>query len=336
MNVSLLKQLGNIDQIAGIRESKLLHGRGEGVQLAEFYNAAGLRFTLVPDRCMDIFDLSYKGINLSFQSKNGITSPQSFNAMDGEFAEYWPGGALVTCGLDNVGGHATCGGIYPTHGRIAHTPAKNFGTSAYWEGDNYVLKAAGEVHQTKLFGRHLSLRRSVETGLNDKAIRIRDIVTNFEAEDEPYMMLYHFNFGYPLLQADSQVALSKASTQQLTELATGYQTMLPPEDGCDEELYLHSFPGDRAVGVVYNMRLGLGAYVAFDTTNLPNLLQWKRMKSHDYVLGLEPCNTYALNRDQAMQQDKIAVLPAYSSIENRLELGILDGCEEIERFLAAL
>ena len=50
MNVSLLKQLGNIDQIAGIRESVLLRGRGEQIHIAEFYNAAGLRFTVVPDR----------------------------------------------------------------------------------------------------------------------------------------------------------------------------------------------------------------------------------------------------------------------------------------------
>ena len=42
MNVSLLKQLGNIDQIAGIRESVLLRGRGEQMHIAEFYNAAGL------------------------------------------------------------------------------------------------------------------------------------------------------------------------------------------------------------------------------------------------------------------------------------------------------
>ena len=31
MNVELLKQLGNIGQIAGIRESRLLRGRGEGI-----------------------------------------------------------------------------------------------------------------------------------------------------------------------------------------------------------------------------------------------------------------------------------------------------------------
>ena len=133
MNVELLKQLGNIGQIAGIRESQLLRGRGEGIAIAEFYNAAGLRFTVVPDRCMDLFDLSYKGVNLGFQSKNGLTSPQAFCPSDGEFSEQWPGGMLVTCGLGNVGGHATNGGQFPTHGRISHVPAQNFGTETYWE-----------------------------------------------------------------------------------------------------------------------------------------------------------------------------------------------------------
>jgi hypothetical protein len=84
------------------------------------------------------------------------------------------------------------------------------------------------------------------------------------------------------------------------------------------------------------MQLGLGAYVAFDTKNLPNLIQWKMMKSHDYVLALEPCNTCGINRDEAIAQNKIAVIPGYSSVENHLELGILDGREEIEKFLAAL
>ena len=143
MDKTLLKKLGNIDQIAGIRESRLLRGRGEGVEIAEFYNAAGLRFTVVPDRCMDLYDLSYKGINLSFHSQNGLSSPHAFNALTGEFAEQWTGGMLVTCGLDNVGGPAFDGGNFPVHGRISSVPASNFGTKTYWDGDNYVLSAEG-------------------------------------------------------------------------------------------------------------------------------------------------------------------------------------------------
>ena len=336
MNIELLKKLGNIDQLAGIRETKLLRGRGEDIQLAEFYNAAGLRFSVVPDRCMDLWDLSYKGINLSFQSKNGLTSPQAYTPADGEFAERWPGGMLVTCGLDNVGGHASEGGVFTTHGRISHVPAKNFGAETYWDGERYVLRATGEVHQTKMYSRHLSIRRTIETGLDEKVIKIHDIITNFEAEDEPFQMLYPFNFGYPLLQADSCVRFSKADLSAMNDISNDSVHMMDPVDGRGEEMYFYTNLGERACGVIYNEALELGAYIAFDTKNLPNCLEWKNMKSHDYVLALEPSNTFALNRDDARKAGKIAVLPAYSSVENHLELGILDGLTEIREFVKNL
>jgi len=333
MDIQLLKQLGNMEQIAGIRESRILRGRGEGIALAEVYNAAGLRYTIVPDRCMDLYGLSYKGINLSFQSKNGLTSPQAFAPGNGEFSEQWPAGMLVTCGLDNVGGQAFQGGNYPTHGRIAHTPASSFGTEAFWEGEEYVLRTHGEVHQTKMYGRHLSIRRTIETGLYRKNLKISDEITNFEAEEEPYMLLYHFNFGYPLLQSDSCVEVSEAQVTPMNEMSTDSFHMMEPVDGRGEELYFRTGFGDTACGVIYNRRLGLGGYVKFQTRNLPNLMEWKNMKSHDYVLALEPCNTCGLNRDDAVEQGKIAVLPPYSSVRNELELGVLDGEKEIDEFL---
>ncbi len=339
MNVQLLKKLGNIDQIAGIRQSRILHGRAQGVEMAEFYNAAGLRFTVIPDRCMDLYDLSYKGVNLCFQSKVGLVSPMDFNAMDGEFQEQWTGGAMVTCGLDNVGDHVDMDGIFPTHGRTSHVPAKTFGVDTYWDGDNYVLKATGEIHQSSVFSRHLSLRRTVQTGLHDKALTICDVVTNYEAEEEPYFLLYHINFGYPMVQADSRVAMSKnfGAPQALTELATGFDTLHEPVDGIDEELYLHTVTGgETAAAVIYNERMGLGAYVRFDTKNLPGLLQWKRMKSHDYVLALEPCNTYGCNRRELLEQGRAATIPGYGSVENHLQIGVLDGKEELANFLAKL
>lgn len=333
MNYSLLKKLGNVDQLAGIREARLIRGRGEGIEVAEFYNAAGLRFSVVPDRCMDIYDLSYKGINLSFQSKNGLTSPMAFDPGVGEFGEHWPAGMLVTCGLDNVGGQSVVNGNFPTHGRISHVPAKNFGTETYWDGDHYILRATGEVHQTKMYSRHLSVRRTIETGMDDKKFQIHDVITNFEPEDEPLMLLYHFNFGYPLLQADSCVEASKATIMPMNETSNDSLHMMDPVDGRGEELYFRKDFGDRAFGVIYNERLELGAYIAFNTKNLPNMVEWKNMKSHDYVLALEPCNTFGINRDEATMKGKIAILPAYSSIENHLEFGILDGLDDIHGFI---
>ena len=336
MDVQLLKHLGNIDQIAGIRESRLTSGRGEGIAIAEFYNAAGLRFTVLPDRGMDIYDFSYNGQNLSFQSKNGLVSPQACTPQKGEFSHNWPGGMLVTCGLDNVGSYNEDAGVYPTHGRYSSLPAKFFGAVAKWEGDNYLLRAEGEVHQTQMYNRHLSLHRTIETGLYDKKIILHDVITNYEDHDESFMLLYHFNFGYPLLQQNSWVKTSGKVIRALSPLATDKKKMLPPIDGREEELYLISDFGEYAAGVLYNEELELGAYVAFDTKSLPNMLEWKNMKSHDYVLALEPCNTWGHNRSQALRQGEIAVLPPYTKVETHLELGVLEGLKEIREFIRNL
>ncbi len=268
MNASLLKHLGNIDQLCGIRESIL---PDSSLRITEVYNAAGLRYTLLPDRCMDIYELSYKGINLSFQSKNGLSA--TFSPADGEFIHQWPGGALYTCGLDNVGGHTESYSRCPTHGRIHSVGAKHFGTSARWEENDYRLRAEGEMHQTRLYGHHLSLHRSIETGLNDKSLRIRDVITNYEADSEAFMLLYHCNFGYPLLQSGSEVAVSKGTVEVFAGDSADHIHMTGPVDGKGEELFLHKNLSGRAAGVLYNRSLGLGVYVAFDTAHLPNLLE---------------------------------------------------------------
>ena len=130
--------------------------------------------------------------------------------------------------------------------------------------------------------------------------------------------------------------VSKADLTAGNPISNDYHHMMAPVDGRGEEMYYRTNLGDHACGVLYNERLELGAYVAFDTKNLPNMLQWKMMKSHDYVLALEPCNTWGMNRKTAMEKGNIAVLPAYSSVENHLELGVLDGLTEIREFIKNL
>lgn len=336
MNIELLKKCSNIDQIAGIRESKLLRGRGQGTEVAEFYNAAGLRFTVIPDRCMDLYDLSFKGTNLSYHSQNGLISPFAFDPSSYEFADQWPGGMMVTCGLDNVGGGSSEGGNHPTHGRIAHLPASNFGTETYWDGDDYILKATGEVHMTRMFTRHLSIRRTYETSLNAKSVKIHDVITNFDDADEPFQLLYHTNWGYPLLDANSVVATSKCDRSAMNGECKDFAHMMNPVDGRGEDLYFQTNLGKVACGVLYNPDLEIGSYIRWDTANLPNFQEWQNMRSHEYVLAIEPCNTCGMNRDKARAEGKIAILPAYSSIEHTIEIGVLDGMTEINAFVANL
>lgn len=333
MDTTLLKKLGNIKQIAGINESVLIGGRCGGLRVAEFYNASGLRFTLLPDRCLDIYELSYKGVNLSFQTKNGPGGAAFASPFPQEFPDQWPGGMLSTCGLDNVGAGYDNGAIYPMHGRIMNLPAEQYGTKAYWQGDDYYLEAHGEIHQARLCGRHLSLKRNVETSLNARALRLNDTITNYEPDEEPVMLLYHFNFGYPLLDECSKVYTSQAGVTPRNELSTDAKNMMPPVDGRGEELYFYKADTKRAWGALINPELQLGAYIAFDTENLPFFIEWKNMRSHDYVLAIEPCNCTTFGRQTSMDNGSIAKIAGYSSLDYSLELGVLDGEDEINAFL---
>ena len=334
MDIELLRRVGHPEQLCGVREARLTGGPGDGVRVAEFHNAAGLRFTVVPDRCMDIYDLSWRGVNLSFLSRNGLRAPQSWTPQKGEFAQQWGGGMLATCGLDNVGGACEADGVtYPTHGRIGAVSAQSFGVSAGWEGDEYVLRASGEMHTARLYGAHLCLQRRVETTMYGKSLRVRDRIVNLDANDEPYMLLYHCNFGHPLLSEASSVLTTPARVEPLNDRSERPWRMTAPIDNRGEELFLCHAQGPRAVAMLHNPALAIAGYVAFDTAALPRFLEWKMMKSHDYVRALEPCNTWGVPRTQAVAEGRAAILPAYGAVETSLEIGALEGEKEIEKFI---
>ena len=62
-------------------------GKAKGVAALEVRTGSGLEFTLLPDKCLDIYALRYKGITLSQQAKTGLQArstasryPASFRA----------------------------------------------------------------------------------------------------------------------------------------------------------------------------------------------------------------------------------------------------------------
>jgi mannitol-1-phosphate 5-dehydrogenase len=71
----LLKHIGSVEQIGGVRDFTFNDGKAKGVRAIEV-NTGSLRFTVLPDRCMDIAQAEYKGTAISWISKTGITSPQ--------------------------------------------------------------------------------------------------------------------------------------------------------------------------------------------------------------------------------------------------------------------
>ncbi|MEA4938371.1 MAG: aldose 1-epimerase family protein [Christensenella sp.] len=328
MNKALFKHLGNIDQLAGVRLERLEEGNGAGMRIARVWNAAGLNFSVTPDRCLDLYDFSYKGINLAFHSKNGLGA-SAFLPLTGEFFSDWRGGMLATCGLDNVGGAAQADklNVFPIHGRIGSRAAEQFGSDVRWEGDDYVLRLSGVVRESRLYGRSLELRRQIETSLNASEVTITDTITNLTDAPEPVFLLYHFNFGYPLLDEDALYFGPNADTSDYSKSGdTDHHHMHAPVDGLPQQTFCHV---PHAKGVVtaglYQPKLQLSAYLRYDTTSLPYLLEWKCLKSHDYVLAIEPANCPAHDRETDLAEHNAFLLGAYESVTYQVTLGVSEG-----------
>jgi hypothetical protein len=70
-----------------------------------------------------------------------------------------------------------------------------------------------------------------------------------------------------------------------------------------------------------NEELGIGLYIEYDKENLPNLTQWKSMKSGDYALGIEPCNCFVKGRKEERENGTLKTIAAFSKLEFKLKIG---------------
>ena len=74
----MLKYVGSFSQLFGMKEYTLSGGRADRVKAVDVKTGAGLEFTVVADRCMDIAGLSFNGTNCSYLNKTGIVSPEYY------------------------------------------------------------------------------------------------------------------------------------------------------------------------------------------------------------------------------------------------------------------
>ena len=175
----LLRRVGHMDQLAGIRLVETGDGKARGSRMLDVWTGTGLRLQVNADRALDISSCDFKGMPLSWRSPAGDVHPAYYEPQGIGWLRSFPGGLLTTCGLDQFGLPSQDGGTdFGLHGRISNTPASQVNYSTYWVGDDYELEITAEVRQASLFGENLVLRRRISTALGSNRIHIEDIATN--------------------------------------------------------------------------------------------------------------------------------------------------------------
>ena len=328
----LMKYIGDISQACGVRRSVLDDGPGRGMRVFEVNTGAGLTFSVLPDRGMDISHCSYNDIPLGFISKTGHVSPAlcEYNGANG-FLRGFTAGLLTTCGYTHMGASCNDEGIdLGLHGYSWMATAEHASSCGYWDGDDYIIKISGTTREARVFAENIQSTREIYIKAGENSIFIKDTVENCGFETQPLMMLYHVNFGYPLVSPDSILVFSKRAgvvpsneiAEKELELCDEFQT---PTHKYIEQVFYHDLvPGEN--GAVYagivNKNLNIGANVKFNKNELPYLIQWKQMGEGDYVCGIEPATWKPEGRDKARKLGELQFIEPGEKRKFNLEIAI--------------
>ena len=333
----IYRYTGSIEQIMGAKEFAYRNGRQEGVKGIEVYNDTGFRFTVLPDKGMDIGSTSYCGKSITWECKNGVVAPQYYENGGLGFLRSFGGGLLATCGLTSAGSDGVDEQtVLGLHDRINNIPAKKYSIDETWDEDKFVLCIKGRVQQSCLYYENMVLEREITFKMGETKINIHDTVINEGYNDTPFMLIYHINFGYPVVTEDTKIFTPAENVWAWSEGAINAKgnalECQQPTRHFEYECYVHDMPENKEVyAAVINEKINFGAYIRQSTDQLPCMINWKMMGEQDYVVALEPGTNIPEGRIEARKNNRLKVMSAGQRYETDLEIGLLNGEVEIEK-----
>ena len=201
----------DIDVSAGplaVRCRTLVGGLAEGVRMVELV-AGKTRLWLLPDRGLGIWKVNAAGTEWGWQSPvRGpvhpgfvpLSEPSGLGWLDG-FDEL-----VARCGLVSNGApdFTPEGRLrYGLHGRIANLPARSL--EVILDEQAGTLTARGTVDETRFHFHALRMTMNLTLSVERHGVAWTDTVTNLSDRPTSMQMLYHVNFGPPLLGAGAEV-----------------------------------------------------------------------------------------------------------------------------------
>jgi len=333
-----------------VTKTTLRGGLSEGVEVVEINNGA-LSISVIPTRGMGIWRGSYRGIFLGWRSPvEGPVHPAFVhqNERGGLGWLYGFDECIVRCGLESNG--APGRDVVPNnmgeptemeltlHGRIANIPASRVTVEASG-GAKPIVSVSGIVEETMLFGPRFRLSARISTAPGANWFRIEDEVSNLRAVESEMELLYHCNFGGPVLEEGARLVLPALETAPRSayraEDVETWAVYRGPTPGFVEQCFWHVLRGDANGGTMALLRNAagdLGVCIRFNLSELPCFTQWKNTAAEEdgYVTGLEPGTNYPNTRAFERKQGRVPRLAPGSSRRASLTVEVLDSARLVK------
>jgi len=279
----------DLRQLASVRRVVLDDGPERGGGAMVFSTGGGLDFWVLSGRSLDIGQLSWRGTPLAWQHPAGFVSPALHDAQadGGTGIQRSLSGFLVTCGYENArqprNGH-------PLHGSLPLTPARVTHCGEDWERSRPVLFAEGEVVTAHMGGPCFRLRRRIEAPIAGNSLSIEDKVENIGPEVAEMMVLYHVNFGFPLVASDTRVDLQGRAVVPPCVAAQQPEPLMRC-DGVGDAPRFHASISRAATGGWP----GIAVSIEGDTGPLPYMQLWRDPRPRRNIFAIEPSNCARLD-----------------------------------------
>jgi len=332
-----------------VRKHRLHGGRQDGVDLIVLDNGR-MTITLVPTRGMGILHVVMDDLRLGWsspvrevvhpkyvdlQARGGLGWLEGFNEWMVRCGLEWAGHPGRDRFVNNVGEQAEMD--LTLHGKVANIPASEVEVAIDRE-PRPRIRVRGRVDERMFYGPKLELWTEVSTEPGATTFRIEDVLTNRGAFDQEFQVIYHANYGPPLLAAGARFAAPvRRVTPFNVHAATGveqYAEYGPPTRGFIEQvynLYPHADAAGRSLVMLRNAAADRAVSMGFQVAQLPYVTLWKNLNASEegYVTGLEPGTGFPYTRRLEREAGRVPKLRPGESRQFALEIGLHSSAAQV-------
>jgi hypothetical protein len=322
-------------------------GLQEGVQVVEINNGK-LSFSVLPTRGMGIWKGQCGHVSLGWNSpvKHPV-HPAFINEQDRGGLGWLKGFNewFVRCGLNSMGPPGidtvldNSGNAFEVpltlHGKIANQPAHSVDLEVNAEG----IVLSGEVDETMMLGPSLRLHTEFRTDFGSGKMTITDTVTNLGDNPQEHEMLYHINYGQPLLEEGSRLVVPfeivAPRDPRSTEGIDQYDRYGASEAGFVEQVYFFKLIGKpdngETMAMLRNAAGDRASLLRYTLDDFPCFTLWKNTagEADGYVTGMEPATSFPNSRRFEREKGRVMSLAGGEARTTRISIETLDTGEAV-------
>lgn len=296
-------KLGGAD--FSLRQQVLHGGKQEGSKVITLTSPGGLTIALSPTRGMDILHVNGAGVRLGWDSPvDEVVNPAYIN-LESRNGLGWLDGfneMMVRCGFAWTGHPGVEDGtLYTLHGRAGNTPASKVLVEID-EKAPYTVRIRGLLKENTFKKSNLETWTELRYVPGSTSFTIEDSLTNRADYPRDYQIIYHSNFGKPLLEEGTRFNAPIKEISPFNDYARAglknWSQYQGPTKGFDEMVFNivpYADAEGKTLAMLSNRQGDRGVSIGFNTRQLPLLTLWKNTDTErqGYVTGIEPGTNYA-------------------------------------------